>query len=151
MFKVRNFLWKIAKKIFIKRNQLEISGIRCKTMIRMFKGYNISIKVQNSLVWSSGNFAKFINGCWAGHVWCLLTNAFAFSFKIAATCFTMIVLSTKFDTGWLSADARLMIIILGLFCSIVTSSNGLSYFSVNFHFKTLWQLLPFQRSHSWSK
>ena len=39
------------------------------------------------------------------------TNVFA-SFRIAATCFRI----AKFDTGWLSKDAMLMII--GLFCSM---------------------------------
>ena len=41
-------------------------------------------------------------------------NVSASSFRIAVVCFRMIVLSTKFDTVWLSKDARLTIII-GLF------------------------------------
>ena len=68
------------------------------------------------------------------------TNVFASSFKIAAVCFRMIALSTKFNTGRLSKDARLMIII-GLFCSTAANNNGLS---VNLDFKNLWQLLSFR-------
>ena len=70
------------------------------------------------------------------------TNVFEPSFKIAAACFRRIDLSTEFDTQRLSKDARLMIII-GMFRSTVTNSNGLSYFLVNLDFKSLWQLLSF--------
>ena len=66
----------------------------------------------------------------------LSTNLFASSFKVAATCFSLIFLASKFDTGWLSDDARI-IIVIGLFCSTVTNNNKLLNFSVKLDFKNL--------------
>ena len=59
------------------------------------------------------------------------TNLFASSFKVAAVCFRMIVLSTNFDTDSFSKDSRLIII------------PNLPFFSVYLDFKNLWQLLSF--------
>ena len=59
------------------------------------------------------------------------TNLFASSFKVAAVCFRMIVLSTNFDTDSFSKDSRLIII------------TNLPFFSVYLDFKNLWQLLSF--------
>ena len=57
--------------------------------------YDISIKVQNNLEWSSRIFAKFINGGAQDMPDVFSTNVFASSFKIAAACFRM----TKFYAG----------------------------------------------------
>ena len=59
------------------------------------------------------------------------TNLFASSFKVAAVCFRMIVLSTNFDTDSFSKDSRLIII------------TNPPFFSVYLDFKNLWQLLSF--------
>ena len=59
------------------------------------------------------------------------TNLFASSFKVAAVCFRMIVLSTNFDTDSFSKDSRLIII------------TNQPFFSVYLDFKNLWQLLSF--------
>ena len=61
-----SFLLKIAKnKSSLKEinKRLVESDAR---LLRIFSGYNISVKVENNLGWSSRNFAKFINGWWTG-------------------------------------------------------------------------------------
>ena len=55
--------------------------------MRICSGYNISIKVQNNLGWSSRIYAKFINSWWPD---VFSTNVFASSFKVAAACARMI-------------------------------------------------------------
>ena len=67
-------------------------------MKRTFNGYNIA-EVQDNLGWSFRIFAKLLMAGGLDTPDVSSKNVFASSFKIAAACFKIIVLSTEFETG----------------------------------------------------